>query len=264
MPRLGAFVPLVLSACASVPQETDLSGGRGPGLSGGAPGADGTPDDEGCVTWAPGYGEWGGALDPGSITRDPYTFDAGIGPALDAAPATGEVTGLELRIEDAVVTNVGSPRSGGPNIWFEDASGAMRTYGVGGTDGVEPGDRVSLTITAIDVYGGEIQISGADDVTFSAGDEPVHVVDQTAGAVNYPSHGRKNLFTWGEITGGGDSCGGSSVCVDYLAHGQEFVVRIGESQAPEPGACMVLLAPLGTFNQDLQVNIDNYDWRVEY
>ena len=30
------------------------------------------------------------------------------------------------------------------------------------------------------------------------------------------------------------------------------------------GACLALLALLGTFNQTLQINIDNYDWRVEY
>ena len=264
MRGIGAIVPLILGACASVPQETDLTGGRGPGLGGGPDGAGGSPVEEGCVTWAPGFGEWGGAVDPALVTRSGYDFDAGIAAALDAVPASGEITGLDLRIEDAVVTNVGSPRSGGPNIWFEDAAGAMRTYSVAGTDGVSPGDRVSLTITAIDVYGGEVQVSAAEDVSFTPGEDPIHVVDQTEGSVSYPVHGRQNIFTWGEIVGGGDACGGSSVCVDYQAHGQDFVIRIAESQAPDIGACLVLLAPLGTFNQTLQINIDNYDWRVEY
>jgi hypothetical protein len=264
MRRPVAIIPLALIGCASVPQDADLSGGRGEGLVGGPPGAGGVPEDEGCITWAPGFGEWGGAVHTSLLSRTGYDFDAGIAAALEQAPATGEVTGLELRIEDAVVTNVGSPRSGGPNIWFEDAGGALRTYAVEGTDGIAPGDLVSMTITAIDVYGGEIQISDAEDVSWTDADEPVHVVDQTAGAVNYPVHGRQNVFTWGEITGGGGGCGGSSVCVDYEANGQNFVIRIGDSQAPDIGACMVLLAPLGTFNQDLQINIDNYDWRVEY
>lgn len=264
MRRLVAIVPLGLFACASVPQETDLSGGRGGGLTGGPPGAGGEPVDEGCQTWAPGFGDWGGAVSAALLTREAYGFDAGIAAALDAAPEADEITGLDLRIEDAVVTNVGSARSGGPNIWFEDAGGAMRTYGIGGTDGIEPGDLVSMTITAIDTYGGEIQISAAEDVSYTDADEPVHVVDQTAGAVNYPSHGRQNMFTWGEITGGGAGCGGSSVCVDLQANGQTFVIRIGDTQAPDIGVCMVMVAPLGTFNQDLQINIDNYDWRVEY
>lgn len=264
MRRLAATVPLALIGCASVPQEADLSGGRGAGLMGGPPGAGGVPEDQGCLTWAPGFGEWGGAVPSGLLSRDAYDFDAGVGAAIAASPETEELTGLELRIEDAVVTNVGSPRSGGPNIWFEDAGGAMRTYGIGGTDGVEPGDLVSMTITAIETYGGEIQINAADDVSFTDADEPVHIVDQTAGSVNYPSHGRQNMFTWGEITADRGGCGGSSVCMDLQANGQNFVIRIGESQAPDIGACMVLVAPLGTFNQDLQINIDNYDWRVEY
>lgn len=264
MRRLAAIVPLALIACASVPQETDLSGGRGDGLTGGPPGAGGVPEDEGCLTWAPGFGDWGGAVPAGLLTRTAYDFDSGIAAALAEAPESDEISGLDLRIEDAIVTNVGSPRSGGPNIWFEDGGGAMRTYGVSGTDGIEPGDRVSLTITAMDAYGGEIQISAAEDVSYTDADELVHVVDQTAGAVNYPAHGRQNMFSWGEITGGGAICGGSSVCVDFQANGQAFVIRIGDTQAPDIGACMVMVAPLGTFNQDLQINIDNYDWRVEY
>lgn len=259
-----AIIPLVIAGCASVPPGMDPKDGRGEGLTGGPDNAGGTPEEEGCLTWAPGFGDWGGAVSTALMTRTAYDFDAGIAAALEQAPDAGEVTGLELRIEDAVVTNVGSPRSGGPNIWFADGGGALRTYAVEGTDGIAPGDLVSMTITAIDVYGGEIQISAAEDVSWTDADEPVLVVDQTAGAVNYPTHGRQNMFTWGEITGGGGSCGGSAVCMDFEANGQQFVIRIGDSQAPDIGVCMVMLAPLGTFNQDLQINIDNYDWRVEY
>jgi hypothetical protein len=121
-----------------------------------------------------------------------------------------------------------------------------------------------MTITALEDYAGELQISGAEDISVTAAEEPVRVIDQTQGAVDYDRHGRQNIYLWGEVGPGGESCGGSSVCFDLQASGQTFVLRIAEDQAPEPGACMALTLPLARFNTDLQLNIDNFDWRVEY
>jgi hypothetical protein len=265
MSRVMIVACLLMAACVSVDQTTELDGGRASTLIDGPGGGDDTDDGEGCAASGPEYGSWGGAVDEGLISPDPYDFDAGIAAALVEAPASGDTrSGLQLRIEDAVVTNIGAPRSGGPNIWFADEGGVLRTYGLSGTDGIEPGDRVSLTITEFDNYGGELQISAGSDVTWEDADDPVFVVDQGEGAVDYATHGRQNIFAVGEITGDGAGCGGSSLCFPFLAGEQTFLFRIYESSAPEVGACVAVLLPLAVFNSDLQLNVDNFDWRGEY
>lgn len=262
--RAVLVLPLLV-ACAEVPQGADLETERGEGLIGGPDVSGGGGGDGTCASWAPGYGVFGGAVAESLITREPYDFDAGVAAVLDARPGQSEeATGLDLRIEDAVVTNVGAPRSGGPNVWFADEAGGLRTYGVPVPDGVEPGDRISMTITTLEDYAGELQIADATDISVRDSDDPVRVIDQTSGAVDYDSHGRQNIYLWGEVGPGGDGCGGSSVCFDLQASGQTFVLRIAEDQAPVQGACMALTLPLARFNTDLQLNIDNYDWRVEY
>jgi hypothetical protein len=202
------------------------------------------------------------------ITDVPYSHDAGVDAVVGAAmilPDGEVVDGLDLLVDGAVVTNIGYRPDGASDasIWFADSRGHMRTYrtSLGGLDEVVArGDRVQFRVHAITNYGGELEVTDLSDFIILPTVDPVYVIDADAMTLDYATHGRVNVRTWGEVTSAGAECG-SSNCYDLqLAGGQSVIFRVSDFVELRDGDCVYWAGPLGVFAGDLQLDANELGW----
>jgi hypothetical protein len=211
-----------------------------------------------------------GVLQESQITDVAPTGDAGIAAVVAAAPAgDGETATVDLQITNATVMMVGYRPSGGDlwSLWVQDENAAIRTYASSTpiTAEVVPGNKVSFKVTEIKNYAGELEITKlADFVVDDTTAGPVYVQDVTGETITYADHGREVVYTYGRITTVPAACGGSSVCATWLLPtGQEVDFRIGEQKGVVQGDCIQVVSPVGTFDGDVQFDINDFDW-VEF
>ena len=208
---------------------------------------------------------WAGGLDPALVTETPYTFSAG----LDAARTYMQGGGGEppFVITDAVVLNLTTADGAVDTLWLGDASGAMLTYGVnlGLTAAeVQPGDTVSLTISAATYYQGLYEITGISGLVEVTGDaEPIYVVDGNSTQVSVDSHASQNVRGYGALVNDEGECG-SRQCFTFRYGSNSHTLRVSPDLGLAVGDCVDLLMPLGAFGGNAQYNIDNNDWLSTY
>lgn len=206
------------------------------------------------------------------ITDVPYGFDASVDAIIGAAsllPDGETLEGLDLLVDSAVVTNVG-PRSADAtdlSLWFADNSGHMRTYrtSLGGLEqDVQRGDRVRFRVNTVTNYGGELEVTRVSDFSVEPGVEAVYFLDADDTVLDYPTHGRMNVRTWGEVTSAGTACGDAS-CFDLeLVTGQTVLLRVTEDADVAQGDCVYWAGPVGTFDGDLQLDADEPGWLATF
>ncbi|MCB9795870.1 MAG: hypothetical protein H6741_24500 [Alphaproteobacteria bacterium] len=214
----------------------------------------------GCALGPADAGEWAGRVPVEQITTEPYAFDAGVAAVIEASPAQGQRVDVQLRVEGAVITNVGYPEA--ENVWFADGGGAMRTYSAPWGVSLEPGDVVSFEVREISNYRGELEVIDLGNVEVIGSGEPVFFVDATEQSVSVAEHARQNIRAWAEVVSGPTDC--SSNCFDVDLGSQTELLRISSSRNFDPGDCLELFAPMGVFDGEIQFNIENYDWYREF
>ncbi len=285
--RLGFLALLALSACEADTKDSDggdegadgggdgggsgldgTDGGDGSGGDGGGDGADGgdggggKPDCQEALELSVWLASdvWGVEL----LTTDAYTNDSGLAALFALIPSSGDtVTEQTLPIVEATVINVGYAPSGGtPNIYLEDAAGALMTFYVETSPDVKPGDKVSMTVTDATNYFGNREITGLTDFTIVSSGNPVHYNVANGTALDVATMSLQNVHVWGELSAELPDCGAS--CFD-LTYGTETVTyRINNEFLEYPdqvGDCVDVLAPLGSYSNAPQLDIGNYDWR---
>ena len=184
-----------------------------------------------------------------------------------AIPNDGdEAAGLSLPISGATVVNVGYAPSGAtPDLYLQDASGALMTYRITTDAAVKPGDKVNLTVTEAKNYFSTREITAATDFSVVSSGNPIYYNTGWDTSLDYATMGMQNVHVWGELVSDEGDCGGGYNCFT-LQHGTQSVVyRINlENLGDYPdkvGDCVDIFAPLGTFSGAPQLNISNYDWR---
>lgn len=214
----------------------------------------------GCALGPADPGTFSGAVPLDLITTEPYDFDAGVQAVIDASPGDGQQLSVQLRVEGAVVTNLGYPED--ENVWFADANGAMRSYRANFDPPVAPGDVVSFEVQQISNYRGELEVVAIDALEVLGSGEPVYYVDGTNRAISVAEHARQNVLAWAEVVSGPTDC--SSNCFEVDLGGQTEDLRISSSRTFDAGDCLELFMPVGVFDGEIQLNVENYDWYREY
>ncbi len=208
-----------------------------------------------------------GTLDPAMVTTTNYGFSAGVQAAITASPGDGEPNAtVDLMINGAVITAVGyhPPDTDPGTVWFQDQDAALRTYNTP-MPGVKVGDKVSFRITEISNYNGELEIVALDSLTIDSSGTPVYVRDATGTTLDYATDGRELLRVWGEVMSDGIECGGVSSCYPLNYGGATDVeFRVGAALGLLTGDCVILTAPLGVFDTELQFDLSDWAWLAVY
>ena len=199
------------------------------------------------------------------ITRDPYTFDAGVSALLAAAEGNYNDVAVDLLVEGAIVTSRGyvpaNPAYNTATFWFEDSGGAMMAFIVDiGQDpnNLQPGDEVSFRATTVKEYFGTPEVIAITDFQILSSGNPVHVVDAMNGDVlSFDTHGLRTIEIWGGLVSGPEDCGANCFDFDY---GAGLVTYRTNSSYDVVGDCIHYIGPLSQFNNEPQIDIDDFDW----
>jgi len=209
--------------------------------------------------------------------------DGGLGALLEAAPS-GAVDDRDPVTVDLVVTDarvigtdfysdtVAIPRSQ-TTFWVADESGTieLRLFrdGLGDDDyplfDVRVGQRISFRATELSQYFGTKQVTRATDFELLESDDEVFILERTGGNITVDDIGKLVRVT-GEVVGGGEGCGGTSLCWD-LDYGGDDVIefRAGNSlRGMEVGVCMTYTGIVGLFSGQPQLNPVNFGWVYIY
>lgn len=256
--------------------------GGGAGGTGGAGGSAGTGGTGGFVGVCPEditfVGQVTGAdsdvPDGGDVVFEPYAADytAGIADIKAAVPEMhGENVEVDLAVTGATVvaTSYRSeqdiPRSQ-TSFWVADADGTMevRLYHSDITaDEVPPfaiqvGQQISFRATQLGRYYAKGQIERATDWVLDDVDQDVYVMEPDRALTEADVH--QVVRITGTLEGEPNTCGGSSKCwtINY-GFGAPAIFRTS-STIVGTGSCVTYVGPLTWFQDDAQLNVDNFDW----
>jgi hypothetical protein len=208
---------------------------------------------------------WYGTLDPSLATATNYSTSAGIAAVRAATPATdGDSAAVNLPITGAIITAVGyAPVGVNPdNFWLQDADIGVHTYFTDPGQVVAVGDSVSFTVTEVTNYGGTTEITGLSDFTDDSSGNKVYVKDSKGQALDYATEADDLVRVWGRITGEGVDCGPVKCYpLDYGAP-SDITVRTGGAVTVD--SCVEVMAPLGSFDGALQLDLDDFDSLAAY
>lgn len=212
---------------------------------------------------------WFGLIPAGLATATfPYSNDAGIDDVLAASPQTDSAPDVDVNIEvtGAIVINTGFPVT--KNVWLQDANGAIRTYGNTSAPewftGVNIGDAVSFTVTRIENYQGEIEVTGIENVSVVSTGNPVFVRDLTGTAISYATDGRQNARIYGEAISNDGACGNTASCWTIQHGGETIGARINDAYGVVVGDRLHFVAPISIFGSDVRIGSENFDWYEYY
>lgn len=278
-PALLSASFLALLACRGTPDTDDTANDDSGDTGGdsGDSGDSGETDDTGvpfsCQDGPSDPGSWFGVLEPSQVTDVNTYGDAGLSALLEKAPAKDQTVTFDppLRITKAVVTLPGyAPEGKFPGtFWFADSKGAMRTFdNLNNTEDIvvpaeitalPAGSVVSFDVTELKNYSGELEVTGLRN--FELHSDPaqkVYVRDRTDGTkLEYATDGRFIVHLWGEVSKVRGPCG-SPTCYEMTSGDNVYLVRVKKEYLE--GDCLELVAPVGTFNDELQFDISDFDW----
>ncbi|MEE2755682.1 MAG: hypothetical protein VYA30_03435 [Myxococcota bacterium] len=216
--------------------------------------------------------------DGGNIVLTPYAADytAGIADIKAAVPEMhGENTEVDIEVTGATVvaTSYRSeqdiPRSQ-TSFWVADADGTMevRLYHSDITaDEVPPfaiqvGQQISFRATQLGRYYAKGQIERATDWVLDDVDQDVYVMEPDRAFTEADVHQMVRIT--GTLEGEPNTCGGSSKCwsINY-GFGAPAIFRTS-STIVGTGSCVTYVGPLTWFQDDAQLNVDNFDWLKIY
>jgi hypothetical protein len=151
------------------------------------------------------------------------------------------------------------------SMWIEDASGPIFLYNVDlGMDPtqIQPGDEVQFQAVTGTEYFGTPEITAIGNFSVVSTGNPVHVVDGMTGApVTVADHLLYNVEIYGELTAGPEDCGAN--CFD-LTYGSNTVTLRTQSDFLVLGDCIHWIGPVGTFDSEVQLDADDFDWYRYY
>ncbi|MEQ1564402.1 MAG: hypothetical protein ABMA64_02105 [Myxococcota bacterium] len=207
------------------------------------------------------------------ITREPYTFDAGVGAVRDAAVGQTTAVTVSLPVTGAIVTArdyvPAVPTDNTVSFWFEDANGPMFAFRVDiGMDpnNLQPGDEVSFVVEQVQDYFGTLEVAGdavagipgISGFTIDSSGNDVHVVDAMAGGpLSWADDGMYTVEVWGQLVAGPTDCGANCWDLDY--NGSIVTFRSGSSY-DYLGDCIHFIGPLTQFGGIEQLDAGDFDW----
>ncbi|MEZ4318193.1 MAG: hypothetical protein R3F61_11840 [Myxococcota bacterium] len=221
------------------------------------------PEDHPCADEAPG--PWAGhPLSGHDLRTSAYTHDGGIAALFDQLPAQGSTLSVSVPLGGVVAVNRGfEGEPGGAPLWLADAGGGARTFAVSGLDGVDVGDAVSLTVTEITNYFGELEITGISDLGVVSADNAVHVFSAASEPVRFPDDRGSNAEYIGLVTGESPDDCGDNPCIEV---DNGTTVQTLDLRGPWPGeliygeTCLHVIAPVEYTRGDARIAASNFDW----
>ena len=226
----------------------------------------------GCGSTGPTPGPWADhpiTLAGATVTRSPYTHDAGVGALIAATQGAMDPTPVDIEITGAIVTARGylPATATTANFWFEDASGPMYAFDVdlGGAVApadLMPGDEISFRATEVQQYFDTLEVTAIADFEVTSRGNPVHVVDAMTGApITVAEHMMEVVEVWGELVSGPTDCGAS--CFDLQYGSNTVTFRTGSSYTVQ-GDCVHWMGPVSSFSGAVQLDADDFDWYTYY
>ena len=225
--------------------------------------------DGGKPQWGgtPTYEAWGEDYDSGLAavmaqvpeegSRDDNTV---LDPALTVTGATAIATSYST-------DNMTTPRSN-TVFWVADGTTSIQLY----LDYMDPdtippfdiqvGQKISFTVTEVNRYFDNAQISKISDVTLDEVNQDVYlwVPDRE---MTTEDIGRVVSVT-GNLTGTGEECGNRMERCWDVDYGFGRAIFRTTSMFAASGACITYVGPLGFFDGQPQLNVDNFDWLRVY
>ena len=224
--------------------------------------------DHPCADVEPG--PWTGhPLASAELTTSTPSEDAGLQALFDAMPAEGDTVSVDLTIDGAVVSNVGFGGADGsqPPLWFEDASGGVRTFDVPNLVAYQPGDRLAFRVTELTNYFGELEITQMSDITIVDTGAPVPVRSAGDQVVRYPEQRGQNVEFAGLYLGDASDDCGDNACLE-IDNG--LVVQTLDLRGAYPETlvagetCLHVISPVEVTRGDVRLGATNFAWMRTY
>lgn len=271
-----------------------MSGAGGAGAAGGAGGA-GAAGGEGGAGGAGGVGGGAAGVCPspvsfvgqlegnsdevpngGTLTTTPYEmdFDAGIGALKAAIP---EMHGEEITLETPLAINgalvvatsyksMQDPPRSQTSFWIADANGTIEVrlwyQGITAEEyapfRIQTGQRISFTASKLNRYYSKGQILAGADWTLDDTDQDVYAWEPDRPLEENDVH--RLVRITGILEGAGDACGDGWRCWTINDAGGSSIVFRTRSEIAGTGSCVTYVGPLGWYQDDAQLNVDNFDW----
>lgn len=213
----------------------------------------------------PQLGPWvGHPLYGSNVTTTEYGHDAGLDDVIAAAPAAmGEsATGLTIQVSGAIIHNIGYPAD--KVFWMADGNGAFRTFLPDAVNPApQPGDAVSFTVTEIENYHGELEITGLTNWSVDSGGNSV-LVRQGQGVELTEATLRYTYETYGKIVSAIGACGSNTTCWNFEHGGVTSELRIKDDVFALEGDCLHVIAPVYYAFDNGLFDIQNWDWKTFY
>ncbi|MFT4702865.1 MAG: hypothetical protein ACI81R_000552 [Bradymonadia bacterium] len=210
---------------------------------------------------------------------EPYAtdYDSGLAAIDDAIPSGEDPATIELQVTGATIVatsyNNDTARRAQNTFWVMDGL-TMLEVRLDQDDldaqppfAVQVGLQIDFTATSVTNYFDTPQLSSATGWAISEGSDgnaPIYFFEPAEGANITFADWPTNIRVTGTITGGGDGCGGSSLCWDLDYGGTTTLDFRTSSQFIEIGDCITFAGPLGQFQETPQVNTTNFDWLFDY
>lgn len=225
------------------------------------------PADHPCAGVSPG--PWSGhpLLDVELTTIAP-TRAAGIAELFVQMPPLGESRTVDIPITDAVVSNLGfDGNTGDPPLWITDQAGGVRTFDVPGLSAYRPGDGISMRVTELTNYFGELEITGLTQDDRSSTNNPVYRFRADKETLSFPADRAINAEFAGLIVGESPDDCGDNPCLE-IDNG--VVVQTVDLRGPYPQnlvygeTCMHTLSPVEFTRGSVRLGGSSFDWLQTY
>ena len=115
--------------------------------------------------------------------------------------------------------------------------------------------------TRVNSYYGKGQILGITDVTLTSDNAPIYLWTPDRAFTMDDIH--RIVRVTGILAGTGEECGGISRCWD-IDYGYGRVIFRSASELLSTGGCITFVGPLGLFNGEPQLNVNNFSWMKIY
>ena len=208
-----------------------------------------------------------GTIDASIVTSEAYTEAAGLGNIIAADPGFGETAEIDVAVSGATVTMVGYYPSSATDytFWISDVDGVVQVYRVPLDAPPAPGDKVSFTATELTNFYDALELTAVSDFSVDSSDNPVFVYPGTGTSLDYSALGASNVRVYGKLVSDDGDCGGGNNCYG-LEHGGAGSGNIAifrtDSEYVSEGDCVIYTGPLGDFDGEPQLNVDDYDWYI--
>jgi hypothetical protein len=160
-----------------------------------------------------------------------------------------------------------SAPAGNVSFWIADQHGAMLVYNAYvpfDPSTLQPGDEVDLRVTEVDEFFGIPEITGIDLINVTSTGNPVWVVDAMDGSdVTFSAYESEVVEIWGELVTDPVDCGGFD-CADLDVGSPNPVQLRLPAGVYLRGDCVHVIAPVGSFDYDTQINMSDFDWARFY